>query len=625
MKAVSTPARRSWSLTLGAVGVVYGDLGTSPLYAFQEAFNPLHALAVTPANIYGVLSLIIWSLILIATLKYATFALRADNGGEGGIFPLMALVLSRWSGASRWYGGIVALGLIGAAMFYGDSTITPAISVLSAVHGLQVINPGLAPWLVPLTVAILVSLFAVQAHGTTRVGHFFGPVMLLWFMVLSGLGAWHIMQHPLILNALNPWWGMHLFWTTPQETLFLLGVVILALTGAEAMYADMGHFGRHPVRHAWYRIVFPALVLNYLGQGALVLTDATAAANPFFRLVPTAGVIPLVILSTLATIIASQAVISGAFSMTAAAIKLGYLPRLKIQITDDQHRGQVYIPFINWLLLLTVIALVITFQQPTNLAAAYGLAVNVTMGVTTIYLLLLARQQWRWSLGRAVVVFGSLLAIEASFLVANTLKIPAGGWYPLLFGMMVYGLLVTWHQGRDRLQDQLRQVTQHLSLESLLAAHPLQVPGTGVFFSPLPTLIPFAFIQNLHHNHVIHQRVFFVHLNTADLPHVSESDQLHVASLAENMYQVTINYGFRDTIDIPAAMARCWRALDIAAEVETVSYFVGRRTIVPTPAAGLWHWQKVLFAWLYRNAESPMTYFRLPPQQVVEMGMQVEV
>lgn len=625
MKTAASSTARSWSLTLGAVGVVYGDLGTSPLYAFQEAFNPVHTLAITPANIYGVLSLIVWALILIATLKYATFALRADNGGEGGIFPLMALVLSRRAGQSRWYGSIVVLGLIGAAMFYGDSTITPAISVLSAVQGLQVINQGLAPWTVPLTVVILVSLFTVQKYGTTRVGHVFGPIMLLWFTVLGGLGVLHILQHPSILNALNPWWGMQLFWTNPREVFFLLGVVILALTGAEAMYADMGHFGRLPVSHAWYRIVFPALVLNYLGQGALVLTDATAAANPFFRLVPTSGVLPLMLLSTLATIIASQAVISGAFSMTAAAIQLGYLPRLKIQITHDQHRGQIYIPLINWLLLTIVILLVVVFQQATGLAAAYGLAVNVTMAVTTVYLFLLARQQWHWSLEQTLLVFGSLLAIEVTFLVANTLKIPYGGWYPLLFGIMVYGLLVTWHQGRNRVQEQLRQATQDISLQSLLAEHPLRVPGTGIFFSPLPTAIPFTFIQNLYHNHVVHQRVFFVHLNTADLPHIQKSGQLCLSPLAKNIYEVVINYGFRDEINIRDAMEQCWHTLNIAAEIETVSYFLGRRTIIPTPAPGMRYWQKVLFAWLYRNAEGPMTYFRLPTQQVVELGMQVEV
>ncbi|URR34384.1 KUP/HAK/KT family potassium transporter [Thermosynechococcus sp. HN-54] len=624
MTTTNAARQPSRLLFLGALGVVYGDLGTSPLYAFEEAFNPLHLLAVTPANIYGILSLILWALVLIPTLKYATFALRADNGGEGGIFPLMALVLSRIRLNPHWRRWAIIFGLVGAAMFYGDSTITPAISVLSAVEGLEVLSPHFGNWIVPLTVVILGGLFWFQHRGTTQVGQVFGPIMFLWFMTLGILGAIHIFEHPTILNALNPWWGVELFRTHPSQSLFLLGVVFLALTGAEAMYADMGHLGIQPIRLAWYRLVFPALALNYLGQGAFILKHPAATHNLFFHLVPAAGVLPLVILSTLATVIASQAVISGAFSMTAAAIKLGYLPRLRINVTDDHHRGQIYIPVINWLLLVTVVLLVITFRSSSQLSGAYGLAVNLTMVVTTFYLIQVARHLWRWSMLHTSLVWVSILVIEIAFLLGNALKIPHGGWYSLVFGGIIYVLLVTWRQGQVLLRQQLLQANADFSLKELLSQGIARVPGVAVFFSPLPQTIPPTFIQNLQHNHVLHQQIFFIHLATADRPYVPLSEQLTYTVTAVGICQIVLTSGFRDRPDVLLALETCQRVLNLPLN-EPMSFFVGRRTIIPTPSPGMTYWQKVIFAWLHRNAEDAMTYFRLPPQQVVELGMRVEI
>ncbi|RMH65668.1 MAG: potassium transporter Kup [Cyanobacteria bacterium J003] len=612
-------------LILGALGVVYGDLGTSPLYAFEETFNPLHLLAVTPANIYGILSLILWALVLIPTLKYATFALRADNGGEGGIFPLMALVLSRIRLSSQWRRWVIIFGLVGAAMFYGDSTITPAISVLSAVEGLEVLSPQLGAWTVPLTVVILVGLFWFQHRGTTQVGQVFGPIMFLWFTTLGILGAIHIFEQPTILNALNPWWGVQLFYGHPAQVFFLLGVVILALTGAEAMYADMGHFGIQPIRLAWYGLVFPALALNYLGQGAFILKHPTATHNLFFQLVPEWSVLPLVILSTLATVIASQAVISGAFSMTAAAIKLGYLPRLRIDATDDHHRGQIYIPVINWLLLVTVLLLVMTFRKSSELAGAYGLAVNLTMVVTTLCLILVARHLWRWSIVQIGLVWVSILVIEIAFLIGNALKIPHGGWYPLAFGGVVYMLLGTWRQGQVLLRQQLLQANARFSLKELLSQGVARVPGIAVFFSPVPRTIPLSFIQNLQHNHVLHQQTIFIHLATANIPHVPLAEQLAYRVTDVGIYEIILTSGFRDRPDLLLALETCQHALNLPLKGQPMSFFLGRRTIIPTHSPGMTHWQKVVFAWLYRNAEDAMTYFRLPSEQVVELGIQVEI
>ena len=615
------------ALSLGALGVVYGDIGTSPLYAFKEAFNPAHSLGFNPANIYGVLSLIFWGLTIIVTVKYVGLALRADNEGEGGILALMALVMRRYAAPSRGRVLAVALGLIGAAMFYGDSIITPAISVLSAIEGTAVATPLLQDAVIPITAAILVGLFIVQKRGTALVGAYFGPVMMLWFIAIGVLGLTHIVIHPSVLRALNPWWGVDMFLREPRLALFLLGAVFLTLTGGEALYADMGHFGRLPIRRAWLGVVMPGLVLNYFGQGALVLANPAAGKNPFFYMAPSWALWPLVVLATLATVIASQAVISGAYSMTTQAIKLGYLPRMRVLFTNERNQGQIYVPFINWTMLLFVLALVMAFRSSDNLAAAYGIAVNITMVTTTVFLWMVAPQRWGWSTRRANLVFVPLALVEVLFLASNSLKVDHGGWFPLVFGAAVYTLLSTWKRGRSLLKRQLQEHALNLKdfVHSLSTYPPTRVEGTAIYLTPNADTVPHALLHNLKHNKVLHERVVFLSAQAADVPHVGPDQGIDLRAMEEGIYLLHVRYGFKDEPDIQKLLKDCERLSGLEFHLMETSFFLARQTIVPSKIPGMALWREVLFSWMSRNAQEASDYFRIPPNRVVELGTQIEI
>ncbi len=615
------------ALSLGALGVVYGDIGTSPLYAFKEAFNPAHSLGFNPANIYGVLSLIFWGLTIIVTVKYVGLALRADNEGEGGILALMALVMRRYAAPSRGRVLAVALGLIGAAMFYGDSIITPAISVLSAIEGTAVATPLLQDAVIPITAVILVGLFIVQKRGTALVGAYFGPVMMLWFLAIGVLGLTHIVIHPDVLRALNPWWGVDMFLREPRLALFLLGAVFLTLTGGEALYADMGHFGRLPIRRAWLGVVMPGLLLNYFGQGALVLANPAAGKNPFFYMAPSWALWPLVVLATMATVIASQAVISGAYSMTTQAIKLGYLPRMRVLFTNERNQGQIYVPFINWTMLLFVLALVMAFRSSDNLAAAYGIAVNITMVTTTVFLWMVAPQRWGWSTRRANLVFVPLALVETLFLASNSLKIDHGGWFPLVFGAAVYTLLSTWKRGRSLLKRQLQEHALNLKdfVHSLSTYPPTRVEGTAIYLTPNADTVPHALLHNLKHNKVLHERVVFLSAQAADVPHVGPDQGIDLRAMEEGIYLLHVRYGFKDEPDIQKLLKDCERLSGLEFHLMETSFFLARQTIVPSKIPGMALWREVLFSWMSRNAQEASDYFRIPPNRVVELGTQIEI
>ena len=615
------------ALSLGALGVVYGDIGTSPLYAFKEAFNPAHSLGFNPANIYGVLSLIFWGLTIIVTVKYVGLALRADNEGEGGILALMALVMRRYAAPSRGRVLAVALGLIGAAMFYGDSIITPAISVLSAIEGTAVATPLLQDAVIPITAVILVGLFIVQKRGTALVGAYFGPVMMLWFLAIGVLGLTHIVIHPDVLRALNPWWGVDMFLREPRLALFLLGAVFLTLTGGEALYADMGHFGRLPIRRAWLGVVMPGLLLNYFGQGALVLANPAAGKNPFFYMAPSWALWPLVVLATMATVIASQAVISGAYSMTTQAIKLGYLPRMRVLFTNERNQGQIYVPFINWTMLLFVLALVMAFRSSDNLAAAYGIAVNITMVTTTVFLWMVAPQRWGWSTRRANLVFVPLALVEVLFLASNSLKVDHGGWFPLVFGAAVYTLLSTWKRGRSLLKRQLQEHALNLKdfVHSLSTYPPTRVEGTAIYLTPNAETVPHALLHNLKHNKVLHERVVFLSAQAADVPHVGPDQGIDLRPMEEGIYLLHVRYGFKDEPDIQKLLKDCERLSGLEFHLMETSFFLARQTIVPSKIPGMALWREVLFSWMSRNAQEASDYFRIPPNRVVELGTQIEI
>ncbi len=615
------------ALALGALGVVYGDIGTSPLYAFKQAFDPSAHLRLQPDNIYGVLSLVFWALTVIVTIKYVGLALRADNDGEGGILALMALVMRRYAPRSRGRQIAVTLGLVGAAMFYGDSIITPAISVISAMEGTVVATPLLQDMVVPMTALVLIGLFVLQRHGTEAVGRYFGPVMLVWFVVLGLLGLVQIANHPRILLALNPWWGIDMFIRRPGLAMFLLGAVFLAVTGGEALYADMGHFGRVPVQRAWLFVVMPGLLLNYFGQGALVLTHPHAVKNPFYYLAPGWAVWPLVVLSTAATVIASQAVISGAYSMTTQAIKLGYLPRIRVLFTNARNQGQIYVPFINWVMLIFVLLLVMAFRSSDNLAAAYGIAVNITMVTTTAFLWMVAGKRWNWSARRVNLTLGPLLLVELLFLASNSLKVDHGGWFPLVFGAAVYTLLSTWKSGRRLLKRQLQEHALNLKdfVHSLSTYPPIRVEGTAIYLTPDVNTVPHALLHNLKHNKVLHERVFFLSAQTADVPHVAPAQGVHLTAMEEGIYLLHAEFGFKDEPDIQQLLRDCERLFGLEFHLMETSFFLARQTIIPSKIPGMAIWREVLFSWMSRNAQEASDYFRIPPNRVVELGTQIEI
>jgi KUP system potassium uptake protein len=615
-------------LALAAIGVVFGDIGTSPLYTMKTVFDAANDLPLNPANLVGVVSLIFWSLMIVVSLKYVTLIMRANNHGEGGIMALLALAASSVVDRPRLRQALLLLGVFGAALFYGDGVITPAISVLSAVEGLEIATPKLAPYVVPITLAVLVVLFVAQKWGTAGIGAVFGPVMVAWFAVLAGMGLIHLLATPAILAALNPLQGLAFCLHHGWLAFIALGSVVLALTGAEALYADMGHFGAAPIRLSWFTLVFPALALNYLGQGALLLHDPGALENPFFHMFHAWALMPMVVLATVATVIASQAVISGAFSMTKQAVQLGFLPRMSVQHTSHQQIGQIYVPAINWMLLAAVLAAVIGFGSSTNLGAAYGIAVTGTMLITTCLTFYVIRYAWRYNWLLCVLATGFFFAIDLTFFSANLLKIVQGGWFPLLVGMLIFTVMATWGRGRQMMLDEARARagTTPLKpfLDALLARSPVRVVGTAIFMSIDPDVVPHALLNNLEHNAVLHDKVLFVTVATLPVPQVPEAERVTIKPLAPDCYQVTITYGFKDEVDVPLALEAC-RAQGIELEPLRSSYFLSRATVVPTLGEGMPIWREKLFAKMAHNTASVADYLKLPANRVIELGTRVEI
>ncbi|MDQ3804132.1 MAG: potassium transporter Kup [Acidobacteriota bacterium] len=613
-------------LSLTALGIVYGDIGTSPLYAMRECFHGPHAIEATPANVFGVLSLIFWALILIISVKYGVFVLRADNRGEGGILALTALATPIKIVSRRERKWLVALGIFGAALLYGDGIITPAISVLGAVEGLNVATPLFAPYVVPATAVIIVGLFLIQSRGTAQVGRLFGPVMLAWFVAIALLGISQIVRHPSVVGAFNPAHAFDFFLRNGWHGFLVLGTVFLVVTGGEALYADMGHFGKRPIRIVWYALVLPALLLNYLGQGALLIENPGAAENPFYRLAPGWALYPLIALATSAAIIASQALISGAFSLTMQAVQLGFMPRLKIEHTSSTQMGQIYIPALNWALMVGCIAIVVGFGSSSSLAAAYGVAVTATMVITTVLLGVVEREKWGWSLPLALALTGFFLAIDLAFFGANVIKIPAGGWFPLVVGAGVFLLMTTWKKGRRILAEQLLSRAHPIEdfLRDIARNPPARVPGTAVFMNGTATGTPPALMHNLEHNKVLHERVVLLTVKTRQVPHVEPQDRVRVEPLGHEFYRLIINYGFMEDPDVPAVLENMGPPGPVFDMMET-TYFLGRETVIAGKHPGMTLWREKLFALMSRNASSATAYFCLPPNRVVELGSQVEI
>ncbi len=613
-------------LAIGAIGVVYGDIGTSPLYTLRLCFRADGPLALTPDHIVGILSLIFWSVTTIVTLKYATIIMRADNQGQGGILALMALALQK-PGSKQRHAVLLMLGVAGAALFYGDGIITPAISVLSAIEGLKIATPLFEPYIVPITAVIVVVLFSVQRRGTASVGALFGPIVCAWFVVLAILGLVHILREPSVLRALSPHYAIGLFIEKPVATFIILGAVVLAVTGAEALYADMGHFGRRPIRLSWLYLVFPALMLNYFGQGALLIAEPGAIDNPFFRLVPHWGLYPLVLLSTMATIIASQAVITGAYSLTRQAVQLGLCPRMEIRHTSESEMGQIYIPQVNWMLLVGILVLIFGFKSSDNLASAYGIAVTGTMMIDTIMAFVVVRSHWGWSPLKASLVFGSLLVIDLLFVSSNLLKIVEGGWFPLAIGAATFWVLSTWQRGRKILVTQLRDIAVPLDgfLARVTDKHPVRVPGTAVFLTADANNVPFCLLHNLKHNKVLHQRVILLSVTTESVPVVPERDRTTIDDLGKGFHRMIAHYGFAESPNVPRVLAAAAERMGFAFNMMDISFFLGREKLVASKRPHMSGLRERLFIWLQRNAVSATDFFRIPSNRVVELGAQVEV
>jgi KUP system potassium uptake protein len=611
-------------LMLGAIGVVFGDIGTSPLYTMKESFAGPHPLALDPLHVFGVVSLIFWSVMLIVSFKYVTLMMRADNRGEGGSLALLTLA-SHLTQGTRMVPVVALLGIFAAALFYGDSMITPAISVLSAVEGLQVIAPSLDDYIVPVTVVILLALFLIQKHGTAAMGRLFGPVTLVWFMTLAALGIASIVRHPEILGALNPLHAVRFFIHDQWLAFLALGSVVLALTGAEALYADMGHFGRPPIRRAWFLLVLPALMLNYFGQGALLISEPSAIDNPFYRLAPEWALWPLLGLATMATIIASQAVISGAFSVTRQAVQLGYLPRLRVLHTSEAEIGQIYVPFVNWSLLVAVILLVLGFQSSTNLAAAYGVAVTGTMFIDTLLLAFVMFLGWRLPRWQALALLAVFLVVDLSFLGANLTKVADGGWFPLFAGLGLFVLLTTWKTGRALVRAaQARDAMPVDAFLGSLSPRIARVPGTAVFLSGSAEGVPHALLHNLKHNKVLHETNIFMTMQIETVPRLNTEEAMEFIALGEGFHRIVYHYGFMQDPDVPRALRLAGeRGLKVA--MMQTSFFLGRETVIPSVRPGMARWREVLFAWMTRNATSAMDFFEIPANRVVELGSQIEI
>ena len=613
-------------MLIAAAGVVYGDIGTSPLYTLKEVFSGHYGVQPSHDGVLGILSLVFWSLIWVVSIKYVLFILRADNQGEGGIMALTALARRAAAPFPRMSRALVLLGLFGAALFYGDSMITPAISVLSAVEGLQLAFDGIDHWVVPLSVIVLVALFLIQKHGTARIGILFGPVMVVWFVVLGALGLYGIVQRPEVLHALNPAWAVQFFVVHPGIGVAILGAVVLALTGAEALYADMGHFGRKPIARAWFSLVLPGLVLNYFGQGALILDNPEAVRNPFYLLAPGWALLPMVALSTLATIIASQAVISGAFSLTRQAIQLGYVPRMFIQHTSSQEQGQIYIGTVNWALMVGVVLLVIGFESSSALAAAYGVAVTGTMLITTILSSAVVLLLWKKPRWLAVPALLGFLLVDSLYFSANAPKIVQGGAFPVIAGIGLFILMTTWKRGRKIIVERLDETALPLPLfiSSLQAQPPHRVQGTAVFLTARTDAVPHALLHNLLHNQVMHEQVVLLTVVFEDRPRVNPGKRFDVEEFGDGFYRVNLHFGFMEEPDVPLALSQCPRT-DLDFSHMRTTYFLSRETVIPTSRIGMAKWREHLFAFLLKNANSNLKYFKLPLNRVIELGTQVEI
>lgn len=626
MSHSSDKKERLAALALAALGVVYGDIGTSPLYTIKEVFaGAHHPVPITPENVLGILSLIFWAQVIVVTLKYVSFIMRADNKGEGGIMALMALALRNAEEGSLRSKVVLTLGLFGAALFYGDGVVTPAISVLSAVEGLEVIAPSFKPFIIPISLSVLMILFLIQRRGTASVGILFGPIMMLWFGALGVLGILSIAEHPQILWALDPTYGFKFLFSQPVLGFFALGAVVLALTGAEALYADMGHFGRRPIQLAWYCFVFPSLIINYFGQGALILNDPSAIENPFYLLAPDWALYPMVILSTMAAVIASQAVISGAFSVTQQAIQLGYAPRMEVMHTSDEEIGQIYLPGINWMQLSIVIGLVLGFASSSNLAAAYGIAVTGTMLITNVLAFVVARTLWGWSRWRAFLGALPFFCIDTAFFSANFVKILDGGWFPLIFGLIIFTMLITWKQGRKMLRARLTEDAIDLEtfVQSIGYSDTIRTPGTAVFLTPDLNSLPHSMLHSLKHYKVLHERVVLVAVEVEDVPHVPEFQRVELETMPNNFWRIKVHYGFMDDPNLPLALELCSQnGLDF--DAMDTSFFLGRETLFARlGSAEMSFWREKLFIAMFRNAGSASNFFKLPANRVVELGSQV--
>ncbi len=615
----------SAALTLAAIGVVYGDIGTSVLYALKEVFGSGHV-PFTQANVYGILSILFWTLTVIVSLKYVVLVLRADNNGEGGLVAMLALASEAVKDKPRLRGALLAVGMFGTALFYGDGVITPAISVLSAVEGLEVVSPHFRQGVIPLTLLVLFGLFAVQKRGTGGIGRFFGPVTLVWMLAIAALGAAHIADHPEILWALSPHHAVGFIAHHPGTSFIILGAVVLCVTGAEALYADLGHFGKRPIRMAWFAVVMPSLVLNYFGQGALLLANPEAVKNPFYMMAPAWALLPLVGLATLATVIASQALITGAFSVTKQVIQLGYLPRLNIQHTSVRDTGQIYIPFVNWGLFVAIVLAVVLFRSSGNLAAAYGIAVTLDMLITTVLTFFVLRYGWRYPLALCLGATGCFFAIDLAFFSSNLLKLFQGGWFPLLIGGAVFILMMTWKRGRSLLNDKLRSDAIDLGsfLEAVFISPPTRVDGTAVFLSAETGVVPNALLHNLKHNKVLHAQNLFVTVHNHAVPWIGLDRRLQIEPLGHGCWQVVIHYGFKNDPDVPHAL-QLLRGHGCDVEPMTTSYFLSRDTVIPSMGGAMAPWREKLFAQMHRNASAAADFLHLPNNAVVELGSKIEL
>lgn len=625
---VQTGKAAGLALVVGAIGVVFGDIGTSPLYTLKEAFSVHYGLRNDHDTVLGVLSLAFWALNIVVTLKYVTIIMRADNDGEGGIMALMALAQRTLRNGSRSAYVVGILGIFGASLFFGDGVITPAITVMGAVEGLEVAAPGLGRFVVPITLAVLAVLFAAQRFGTEKVGKVFGPVMVLWFLALAAIGIWNVVAAPEVLKAFNPWWAMRFFMEHGWHGIFILGAVVLAVTGGEALYADMGHFGAPPIRHGWYFFVLPCLMLNYLGQGAVVLQRPEAVANPFFEAVPGWALYPMILLATMAAVIASQSVITGAYSVARQAMQLGYIPRMRIKHTSHDTIGQIYIPGINWGLAVLVFGLVLAFRSSSNLAVAYGISVSATMLIDTLLLALVARTLWPRARHWILLLCAIFLLVDLGFVIANGTKLLQGAWFPVALGIVLFTMMRTWRRGRELLNAEIRKEGIRLDtfLPGLMLAPPVRVPGTAVFLTASPDVVPHALLHNLKHNKVLHERNVFLTVETLTVPYAPKEKRLKIEPIAgDDFHRVIIRYGFMETPDVPLALMRSCDQCDLTFNPMDTTYFVSRESIVAGHRRGMPVWRDRLFAFLHRNAAPATTFFRIPGNRLVELGAQVEI